>query len=276
VRLIKENLKDYLMDSNDPWTILGVARNASDDQIKKAYRKLAMKHHPDKGGDSEEFKRIQAAYEHVTNPHEPQVFDPFSMFRDMFRQKTLHEVHMSIKSAYEGQELRFNVTEQKPCQSCVCRICGGNGTVFFSQPCPQCHGRKATGCATCTGKGVSEINSTHVLAIPAGVISGTIFHVCDSFDVKIVVDESEIFKIEGADLVYTVKMTFKESLIGTTVSVPHPGGVFEYRTKFIKPNKRYIVKGKGISPKGDLVLDFDIEYPQKLTDEQIETLSRIL
>ena len=42
---------------------LGVDEKASDNEIKKAYRKLSMKHHPDKGGDPEQFKKINEAYQ---------------------------------------------------------------------------------------------------------------------------------------------------------------------------------------------------------------------
>jgi curved DNA-binding protein len=41
---------------------LGVAENANADEIKKAYRKLANQHHPDKGGDTNRFQQIQSAY----------------------------------------------------------------------------------------------------------------------------------------------------------------------------------------------------------------------
>ena len=40
------------------YDILGVAETATQDEIKKSYRKLAMEHHPDKGGDAEMFKKI--------------------------------------------------------------------------------------------------------------------------------------------------------------------------------------------------------------------------
>jgi DnaJ-class molecular chaperone len=48
--------------------ILGVADTASEDEIKKAYRSLAMKHHPDRGGDQAKFQEIQEAYAVLTDP----------------------------------------------------------------------------------------------------------------------------------------------------------------------------------------------------------------
>jgi DnaJ-class molecular chaperone len=48
--------------------ILGLESGVSPEDIKKAYRKLAMKHHPDKGGNEEEFKKIKEAYEFLTSP----------------------------------------------------------------------------------------------------------------------------------------------------------------------------------------------------------------
>ena len=47
----------------DHYAALGVARNATPDEIKKAFRKLASQHHPDKGGDTKKFQEIQAAYD---------------------------------------------------------------------------------------------------------------------------------------------------------------------------------------------------------------------
>ena len=47
----------------DYYAALGVAKNASQDDIKRAFRKLASQHHPDKGGDTARFQEIQAAYD---------------------------------------------------------------------------------------------------------------------------------------------------------------------------------------------------------------------
>ena len=94
------------MSEKDYYQILGVDRNSSDSDIKKAYRKLAVKYHPDKNpGDSnaeEKFKEISAAFEILKDPEKRsrydqfghdafrggrssgQGVDPFDLFRDAF------------------------------------------------------------------------------------------------------------------------------------------------------------------------------------------------
>jgi curved DNA-binding protein len=59
----------------DYYSTLGLQRGASDDDIKKAYRKLAMKHHPDRGGDQAKFKEISTAYEALSNPEKRRIID---------------------------------------------------------------------------------------------------------------------------------------------------------------------------------------------------------
>lgn len=56
--------------SGSPYDILGVAKSASWEEIKKAHRKMAMKHHPDKGGNPADFRKIQAAYEILEDRHQ--------------------------------------------------------------------------------------------------------------------------------------------------------------------------------------------------------------
>ena len=68
-------------EKRDYYEVLGVARDASDDDVKKAYRKLAVKHHPDKNpGDKEaeeKFKEISEAYEVISDAQKRQQYDQF-------------------------------------------------------------------------------------------------------------------------------------------------------------------------------------------------------
>jgi len=79
----------------DHYTTLGVDRNAGPEDIKQAYRKLAMKHHPDRnGGDDSKFKQLQEAYDTLSDPGKRQQYDnpmpqgfhggPPPGFEDMF------------------------------------------------------------------------------------------------------------------------------------------------------------------------------------------------
>eukprot|EP00294_Goniomonas_avonlea_P011628 CAMPEP_0114548916 /NCGR_PEP_ID=MMETSP0114-20121206/5244_1 /TAXON_ID=31324 /ORGANISM="Goniomonas sp, Strain m" /LENGTH=201 /DNA_ID=CAMNT_0001733553 /DNA_START=51 /DNA_END=656 /DNA_ORIENTATION=- len=98
----------------NPYKVLGVEKKASAKEIRKAYHKLAVQHHPDKGGDPEKFKEVAAAYElladeqarkdydsgassrpadagHSTHPKPAS--DPFATFRNM---------HTQFKSEFKG------------------------------------------------------------------------------------------------------------------------------------------------------------------------------
>lgn len=59
----------------DHYSTLGVGKNANADEIKKAYRKLAGKHHPDKGGDTATFQKIEEAYRTLSDPQQRQQYD---------------------------------------------------------------------------------------------------------------------------------------------------------------------------------------------------------
>lgn len=87
----------------DYYSVLGLAKNATPEQIKKAFKKKAMQHHPDRGGDADAFKRVTEAYETLSDPAKRQQYDNpkpndygfrsqdfrnmDDMFQNMFRQR---------------------------------------------------------------------------------------------------------------------------------------------------------------------------------------------
>jgi len=67
------------VDTNKLYETLGVAKTADEKEIKKAYRKLAVKHHPDKGGDEHKFKEINAAYEILSDAEKRSKYDKYGL-----------------------------------------------------------------------------------------------------------------------------------------------------------------------------------------------------
>ncbi len=62
---------------NDPYQVLGVSRNASKQDIQSAFRKKAIEHHPDRGGDAEKFKEVNAAYQVLSDDKKRAAYDRF-------------------------------------------------------------------------------------------------------------------------------------------------------------------------------------------------------
>lgn len=65
------------VDTQKFYDLIGVPKTASTEEIKKAFRKKALKEHPDKGGDPEKFKEITVAYEVLSDPEKRKLYDKY-------------------------------------------------------------------------------------------------------------------------------------------------------------------------------------------------------
>jgi molecular chaperone DnaJ len=163
------------MPDRDLYSVLGVGKKASAEEIKKAYRKLARSYHPDRNpGDEqaeEKFKEVQAAYDTLSDPEKRRQYDAGGMFSgfggrgpgggggftadlgDIFstffgrrggpepaqaRGRDLEtEVHLSFEQAMHGAEIPVVVAKHS-----TCLTCNGSGAQPGTSPitCPRCGG----------------------------------------------------------------------------------------------------------------------------------------
>ncbi|PKH47589.1 molecular chaperone DnaJ [Dehalococcoides mccartyi] len=90
-----------MVNKRDYYEVLGLERSASDEDIKKAFRKMAMKHHPDRNheeGAADKFKEVNEAYEVLSNPEKRAAYDRFgfSAGADSFGQAVLKTLILAV------------------------------------------------------------------------------------------------------------------------------------------------------------------------------------
>ena len=172
------------MAKRDYYEVLGVNRDASDDELKKAYRRLAMKHHPDRNPDSanaeEKFKEAKEAYEILADPDKRAAYDQFGhagvdqtagmgagaggagfggfadAFGDIFGDIFGGGAGRSRSNVYRGADLRYNleVSLEEAARGTETKI-----RIPTMEECETCHGSGAkpgtepVSCPTCHGHG---------------------------------------------------------------------------------------------------------------------------
>ena len=163
------------MVKRDYYEILGLIRNASEEEIKKAYRQMALNYHPDRNpgdkGAEEKFKEAAEAYDVLRDPNKREIYDfygheglkstgftgfrgfddIFSSFSDIFEDffgfsprstrrgaDLRYDLKISLFDAAFGKEIDIEVEKKVRCE-----VCNGTGAQAGSTPqtCPHCHGR---------------------------------------------------------------------------------------------------------------------------------------
>jgi DnaJ family protein A protein 2 len=173
------------VDTEKLYEILGVPKTADAKEVKKAYRKLAVKHHPDKGGDEHLFKEINAAYEILSDEEKRGLYDKyglegveegaapsaggedlFSMFfgggggrRSQGPRKGAsiqHPIKASLENLYNGKTIKLAINRKVLVgEAKTCPECKGQGVVMeLRQIAPGMVTQMQRTCSNCNGTGV--------------------------------------------------------------------------------------------------------------------------
>ncbi len=179
------------MSKRDYYEVLGLKKGATADEIKKAYRKLAKEHHPDKGGSEDKFKEISEAYDTLSDSDKKNNYDrfghsnggqqqgnPFGGFRNPFRggfaggfsggpQNRVGSnmsllIKLTLEEIYAGVKKTYKYTRNVKCGTCNghggedvvdCLACDGSGHIVnvFNTPMGQI--QQVMTCNSCNGMG---------------------------------------------------------------------------------------------------------------------------
>lgn len=334
------------MPNQDYYKTLGVDKTATPEEIKKAYRKLAMKWHPDRNPDDKanaenKFKEIGEAYSVLSDEQKRKNYDQFgtdkpqssgfsssgsnpfgdnaghsqftySNAENLFQQFFFNFGDGGVSSNGSGQSFggfpgmhgmggghgmggmggRNRGNRQYKGQTVRCELGVTLEELYFGRTKTMRISRKRIDPQT---HAVRTESKDLKIDIKKGWKSGTTVTFegegdeepnVRPGDVQFVIKEKKhnIFERNGNDLIKTVRITLKQALMGVNVNVT----TLDNRTlkvpvteRTIYPGYQHRVRGQGMPIKnteqfGDLVIKFDVSFPERLSNEQKEAISRCL
>lgn len=316
------------------YEILQIEKTATQNEIKQSYKRLAKIHHPDKGGDTEVFQKLQVAYETLSDEDKRRQYDnpmpdmsnimhPGNMFFNMSdfgfgfgnrikKSNHQHKIKISLEDVFRGIKKSLNIKFEIKCENCIktCDVCNGSCKIrkviqlgmmqiLQEQPCLKCIGsgkiKISELCSSCNNKG-SVLNQQRIdINIPKGVTNNKVFvfeglgeqptlnnEIPGDLLVNIEIDKHPHFIRNNLDLIYEQPITFKETMIGKEVTIPHFEGKLFVNTRdygIVDPSKQYIIEKKGLTDDrhiGNIILKFNVDYNIKLTNEQLKVINETL
>jgi curved DNA-binding protein len=299
------------MAETDYYKILGVNKTASDSEIKKAYRKLAMKYHPDhtKGdkSDEEKFKKISEAYAVLSDKEKRKQYDTFGSagFQQRYSQEDIFKGSdfESILSELFGGSGRFGGGGRGM------RFSFGGGSPFGGyQRNQQAHTKGSDleyelpltleEVAAGTQKTVSFQHKGRsekiTVKIPKGMISGKKVRIAGKGEpnpyggpagdlyIKSKVLGHPVYDVQAQDLYINRDIKLSEAILGTNISVPTLSGK-ELKLKIpagTKHKTKMRLSGHGLphmhgKGQGDLYVRIDIKMPKRLTKKQKSLIEQL-
>jgi len=283
------------MANKDFYQLLGVSKTSSAEEIKKAYRKMALEWHPDRNKSSEaneKFKEINKAYEVLSDPKKKEAYDQYG-----------EAAFQPGSGGFGGQGPFGGTYKQGPFTYTYSTYGGGQGSPFedagFSDPFEIFEqffgggfgGRTRGGTRRNTYsitidfmdavKGVSKEvvidGKKQTIKIPAGVDGETRIRF-DSYDLVVDVRPDKIFKRDGYDLYLDHEITYSQAILGEVISVPTVDGIVSLRVQpGTESNSLVRLKGRGVpyvrgGGRGDQYVKIKIKVPSHVSRRQKELL----
>src|SRR5438034_1263314 len=261
-------------NKRDYYEVLGVGRSATEEEVKRAYRKLAVQFHPDKNPDDphaeEKFKELGEAYDVLMDPDKRVAYDRFghAAFASGgagFGRGAFHDPFEIFREVFGGSGFGGGIFET---------FFGGDGEII-EKPCEKCR-----------GEGRVEKLSRVKLQVPAGIREGTRLRSLRNGEagiggappgdlyVVIHIKEHQIFQREGDDLYCEVPIPFSVAALGGEIDVPTLEGKAHLKvTAGTQSGQMFKLRGKGIvnvngRGHGDLFARLIVEVPSRLNGEQ--------
>jgi len=286
----------------DYYQILGVARTATDDEIKKSFRKLARQYHPDVAKDKkkaeEKFKEINEAYEVLGDAAKRKKYDELGANWKSgaeFRPPPGHENFGGGQTFRGGrgvnvEDFEFGGTGFSSFfeQLFGSRMRGGNGqrggfsTEDFAERGRDVEGdimvtleeakRGAVRSVTVRHEGGAE---THQVKIPAGITEGQKLRLAGRGEnggdlyLRVRLARHPDFDVDNHNLIHELELAPWEAALGTEISVPTLDGQVKIKIAGGTPSGQKLrVRGRGLGKDGDLIIVTKIVVPDKLSDVQ--------
>lgn len=274
----------------DYYSTLGLKRGATDEEIKKAYRKLAMQHHPDRGGDQNKFKEISTAYDALSDPDKKRIVDmggdpnaqpgmggfnqgPFEFhfntgnFDDLFgnfgfggfgrqpmrKNKSLNiNVEITLEDVLNGKDFTAEVS-----------VPGGQSKVITIQIPPGIeHGQQIR----YDGMGDNSIPNLR----PGDLI------------VNVIIRPHINFKREGTTILLEKEISVWDAMLGSSVEIK----TLDKKTLSInipagtQPETVMRIPGEGLPHmrtrhRGNMMLKLKVSIPKNLSQSQIDTITQL-
>lgn len=270
------------MSKRDFYDVLGVAKTATQAEIKKAYRSLVKTHHPDKGGDETAFKEIAEAYEVLSDEKKRKDYDTFGHTKtpqfgggydpmDEFLRKAGFEAFRTANQAEIKKGLNLHMTVKLTLEEIF------NGTTKKIKyrrnvMCATCLGKGGTGvkdCGTCSGHGfVTQVRQTnfgqfrHTINCPTCNGEGSSYetecNTCKGHGVNLEEDINEISIPHGVLDNMTMFLEGKGHAIKNGISGDMLITIMEL------PHDLYVRNGN------DLRFNLKLTYPQLILGDKVE------